>query len=750
MLAPYQTAFQRVTNIYPFNYLAPKSAFNFFAYLGYPNAYLSSMVQPYLNACPDYKTQFTNGKMVCSNGNRFGSVCTHYCYLGYELHGELCYNTQGMCSITCEAATGMWFPAQPACHDINECAVNHGSCANDAVCVNTEGSFYCKCKSGWTGFFCDIDIDECAVNDVNGNAGGCLNGANCVNQQGSYICECTTGFTGHQCELNKQTCVSSGVTVDLDMLLILDSSSSVGYAGFKKQVEIAVDIVRSFNTKPTPASTGSRIGFFHFNDVSNLNEVYLNQTYSTVQLEIALEALDYSNYNYTDTGSVTASALYNAASLSLSQLSGNRGTNSDVVVVITDGQTTESLTAINDAATQIQNTGAAVFVVGVDLALRQGAMQVVNAIAQDVYSAVYYFGYPGYSQMGHYGYSGYTDYAVGYNAYSSHSAYRDTLFQTASDLVTLIHNNFCDGGLQCFVTDSYIPNGAVSCSNGVALGSQCTYECVPGYTNFQSLTVGTNTATCVDDGNTLTATLAKPCCVNATALSLSPICTITTDASGTSWVAGGGMPPMDIVFVLDATPSGGTSTNTWLSIINVVKALVGGLDISYTAARVGAFRYGVGVEAYSEIKLRDTTNITNFYTALDALPSGLPAGNSVTYTAENLGVALNHAVSRSLSRDYGGRDRHGVTDVVVVITDSISSDDVIIPAHILKAYNALVYGIGIDFDVNNPTASTTIAAITGHQETYVGYPAFEAAFTTSAVDTQNRLKRLVCDPCRQL
>jgi len=201
---------------------------------------------------------------------------------------------------------------------------------------------------------------------------------------------------------------------------------------------------------------------------------------------------------------------------------------------------------------------------------------------------------------------------------------------------------------------------------------------------------------------------------------------------------------------LDATPSGGTSTTTWLSIINVVKALVSGLDISQTAARVGAFRYGVGVEAYSEIKLRDTTNMTDFYTALDALPSGVPAGNDVTFTAENLGVALNHAVSRSLSRDYGGRDRQGVTDVVVVITDSASSDDVIIPAHILKAYNALVYGIAIDFDDNNPTAATTISAISNDQEVYSDYPTFEAAFTTSQVNAQQRLKSLVCDPCRQL
>ena len=65
--------------------------------------------------------------------------------------------------------------------------------------------------------------------------------------------------------------------------------------------------------------------------------------------------------------------------------------------------------------------------------------------------------------------------------------------------------------------------------------------------------------------------------------------------------------------------------------VNVVHS---GLDISQTAARVGAFRYGVGVEAYSEIKLRDTTNMTDFYTALDALPSGVPAGNDVTFTGK--------------------------------------------------------------------------------------------------------------------
>lgn len=91
-------------------------------------------------------------------------------------------------------------------------------CAN-GKCLNVEGSFQCRCKSGFvmsqTGhscigiilfgliklncyysniyickiIFCVLDIDECYENPKI-----CLNGK-CRNTPGSYICECQPGYT---------------------------------------------------------------------------------------------------------------------------------------------------------------------------------------------------------------------------------------------------------------------------------------------------------------------------------------------------------------------------------------------------------------------------------------------------------------------------------------------------------------------------------------------------------------------------
>lgn len=67
---------------------------------------------------------------------------------------------------------------------IRDC--NVGSCTLDA---NNNPS--CVCPSGWTGEFCNIDIDECLM-----STDECVDGAKCSNIDGGYECTCQSGYDG--------------------------------------------------------------------------------------------------------------------------------------------------------------------------------------------------------------------------------------------------------------------------------------------------------------------------------------------------------------------------------------------------------------------------------------------------------------------------------------------------------------------------------------------------------------------------
>jgi hypothetical protein len=91
--------------------------------------------------------------MACSDGTRFNELLGHCVQDGYEA------------------------PVCPV-----------GLCFNDGDCFADEtGSLGCVCKTGFTGQFCETDIDDCKLN---GNACG---GGMCVDQINTYYCICPTG-----------------------------------------------------------------------------------------------------------------------------------------------------------------------------------------------------------------------------------------------------------------------------------------------------------------------------------------------------------------------------------------------------------------------------------------------------------------------------------------------------------------------------------------------------------------------------
>uniref|UniRef100_H3A4V0 FAT atypical cadherin 4 n=1 Tax=Latimeria chalumnae TaxID=7897 RepID=H3A4V0_LATCH len=99
---------------------------------------------------------------------------------------------------TCSCPVGF---TGPFCEvDINEC---YGSpCSNGGVCVNYAGGFFCSCRGGFSGPFCTSGVNECEKNL-------CQNGGTCENTYGDYHCICLHGYTGRFCEASIDHCDSS-------------------------------------------------------------------------------------------------------------------------------------------------------------------------------------------------------------------------------------------------------------------------------------------------------------------------------------------------------------------------------------------------------------------------------------------------------------------------------------------------------------------------------------------------------------
>lgn len=69
------------------------------------------------------------------------------------------------------------------------------SCFNGGTCVDGINSFTCLCPPGFTGSYCQHDVNEC-------DSQPCLHGGTCQDGCGSYRCTCPQGYTGPNCQVS--------------------------------------------------------------------------------------------------------------------------------------------------------------------------------------------------------------------------------------------------------------------------------------------------------------------------------------------------------------------------------------------------------------------------------------------------------------------------------------------------------------------------------------------------------------------
>jgi len=126
---------------------------------------------PDFNQLSQIELQITS--TVCSTG----AVATDNLYC----RPTCCYGT--ICHCVTDTAQGVYPVNGTSCTDNNECNEDNGLCEDQ--CINTDGSYYCTCPSGYE---LGQNNRECEDQNECNNPNTCASGYVCVNTWGSYHC----------------------------------------------------------------------------------------------------------------------------------------------------------------------------------------------------------------------------------------------------------------------------------------------------------------------------------------------------------------------------------------------------------------------------------------------------------------------------------------------------------------------------------------------------------------------------------
>lgn len=95
---------------------------------------------------------------------------------------------------------------------------------NAAACNNSAGGYSCTCLAGWTGRDCELNVDDCT--------GQCLNGATCIDLVDDFHCACAAGYAGRTCARDVDDCASRPCRNGGECVDLLDAYRCICPVGF--------------------------------------------------------------------------------------------------------------------------------------------------------------------------------------------------------------------------------------------------------------------------------------------------------------------------------------------------------------------------------------------------------------------------------------------------------------------------------------------------------------------------------------
>lgn len=86
----------------------------------------------------------------------------------------------------------MWLDRLVFIHSVS--LSHHRSCLNNGTCVDGINRFFCRCRHGFSGQFCQFELNEC-------DSQPCKNGGTCIDGLGTFRCTCPMMYNGKTCEV---------------------------------------------------------------------------------------------------------------------------------------------------------------------------------------------------------------------------------------------------------------------------------------------------------------------------------------------------------------------------------------------------------------------------------------------------------------------------------------------------------------------------------------------------------------------